>query len=104
TAADLRQRPLGQLLREIHADLARPDDGTMPSLRQQIPLRDTVVTRNDAQDIFDLDAARLDTLNQIADHGLGDIHRYRRAHVLPVGKQADDRTFQLATVIGEALG
>src|SRR3569833_552646 len=40
---DFGEGTRGQMLREIHSDLAGPYVGTMTTLRQQISLRDAVV-------------------------------------------------------------
>ncbi len=45
-AADLRQRPGGQLLGQLHADLARPDHGSVTPLREKVALRHAEVPRH----------------------------------------------------------
>src|SRR4051812_41885302 len=81
--ADLGERPRGEVLCEVHADLARTHHRAMPALREDVLLGHGKVPRDDAQDVLDLDAARLDALHEIADDGLGDVERDRRAHQLP---------------------
>ena len=60
------------------------------------------MARDDTQDVLDLDAPRLEVLHEIADHGLGDIERDRRAHVLPRRVKPGDRAFEFATVLRQA--
>ena len=59
TPADFRQRARGQLLGEIHADLAGPDDRLGAPRRQEIGARDVVVTPHHLEDVVNADAGGL---------------------------------------------
>ena len=71
---------------------------------ERIALRHAEVPRDDAQDVLDLDAARLDALHEIADDRLGDVERDRRAHVLPRRIEAGDGAFELAAAFRQPVG
>src|SRR5690606_18659634 len=65
-ATDFRQRARRHHLGEIHCDLTRLDDGAGTAVRQQVLLRDIVMTRDDALDFLNADALRLANAGQVA--------------------------------------
>src|SRR5262245_10411572 len=103
-APDFGQRPRRQVLGQIHADLPWAHDRAVPALGQDVLLGDRVVPRDNAQDVLNLYAPRLDPLHQITDDGLGDIERDRSMHQLPSEIQAIDGTFQFTATLGQFVG
>src|SRR5262249_45165587 len=92
-------RPRREVLGQIHADLAGPHHRSVSSLRENVLLGNGKVTRNDAQDILNLDASRLDALDEIADDRLGDIECDGGAHQLPREVEAIEGALELASTL-----
>src|SRR5215813_7329454 len=103
-AADLRQRPQGQCLRQVHGDLPRADHIGGAARRQKIAAADVVVARDHALDVLDLDPLGLLRPDQVADLALGEVHGDRLAGELAVGEEAVERAFEIAAVMGDGLG
>src|SRR4029077_7787596 len=69
--ADLRQRPQGQCLRQVHGELPGADHICGPARRQKVATADVVVASDDALDVLDLDPLGLLRPDQVADLALG---------------------------------
>src|SRR4029079_862090 len=103
TAGELRQRPQGQGLCEVHRDLSWPHDIRGASRRQQVGTAHIILARHDPLDVLDLDPLRFLRTDQVAHLALGHFERHGMAGELVMGEQAIERTFEIAAIVGDSL-
>ncbi len=103
TPADLRQRPQGEGLCEVHRDLSRPHDIRGASRRQQVGTAHIILARHDPLDVLDLDPLRFLRTDQVAHLAFGHFERHGMTGELVMGEQAIERTFEIAAIVGDGL-
>ena len=101
-AADLGQRPAGQLLGQIHRHLPRPGDGAQPLRPDQVGKADVVMLGHLALDLLDRQLA-VGGAQDVGQAVLGQVQRDLAADQAGKGEQPGQRAFQHADVGGDAM-